>query len=282
VSLNFNSTLLYYHPDYSKIQQYEKLVAFENDSLSCRFNILNGIATSLNSSPFGGILIKNAHYDLKEFLDEITTRLTTEQVQKIRIVQPTSYYSGFVSTERLIENGWRVCEKEINQFVSLNEPIQIHRMQKRHLSKQPDFKIRKCSDNEFEKIHRFIGNCRIQQDLKINIPWPKFDALSKQFADRYECFVAEKEGQIISALVMVRPTDNICYYYLPATDAKYKKLSPMVHLLDYLFNYYRGAGFKTMDLGLSSVHGEIQKDLFVFKERMGAKATSRLTLEKVI
>lgn len=273
------SFILYYHSNYLEAQQYADLRCFENDRFRVYFNIVEGNAISLNASPFGGLQsIKGASYsDFEAFFDQIKTELFLENVRKIEVIQPPEYYLGFVEMLWLKQIGFTRKVSETNQYVSLNKSIHFHKMQKRQLNKNKDLVIRKTSLSELSKIHQFIADCRKEQGLTINISQEKLCSLFSSLPAYYDAFIVEKEGSMISAVIMTKPTSNICYYYLPATKAEFKPLSPMVHLMAYLYDYYQEQGFSYMDLGISSIDGKLQEYLAEFKERMGAQTTRRVS-----
>lgn len=278
------SFLLYYKDAYLLAQQYAHLKVYSNDCFEVCFSLKTETATSLSSSPFGGIRsIKKAKLtQLKSFFDQLKTQLKLAGVQKIRLVQPPAYYLGFINNEWLKTLGFEEVSVELNQFVALTKPILFDKMQQRQLKKAKDFNIRKVAVAELPKIHTFIAHCRKEKGLEINISQEKLISLFEALPESYDCFVVEKENQLIAAVVTANVTPDICYYYLPATLQAFKHKSPMVHLLNYLYGYYRDAGFEYLDLGLSSVRGVKQASLFQFKERMGATSTLRSTFETEI
>lgn len=273
-----NKFMLYYHPKYLSAQKHSELKLFEDKNFKVYFTLNESVATSISSSPFGGVIsyADASLDDFKSFLDQVLAELKASNISQIQLIQPPIYYRNFVNSNWLEQLGFKKKNCEINQYVELHKPIVLHEMQKRQLKKDWAFEIRKVDSKEIPAVHSFITKCRTDQGLAINISLAKLVLLFEKLPEAYDCFVVEKERQLIAAVVMTRATSDICYYYLPATDAAYKKLSPMVHLLKYIYAYYQELGLKYIDLGLSSITGEKQDSLFQFKERMGAKNTERV------
>lgn len=231
----------------------------------------------------GGILkTKDTNSNLDSFLKTINQQLHQQGIRQAIIHQPPNYYTGFVKNDELINLGWKPTGFEWTQFVDLREQIVLHPMQLRHLRKNQAFSIQQVDHNLVGRVHDFIARCRQSQGLEINISLDKLSALIEAFPSCFDLHAAFSENQMISAVVMVKPTKNVCYYYLPATDPQFTKNSPMVHLLHHLYGHYRDLGFHFMDLGVSSIHGVKQAGLFDFKQRMGAKTVKRWSLQKQI
>ncbi len=273
---NLADIFLYYAPQYLKIQNYDQIETFSASAYECHFSICNTVATSLTQSPFGGILSEKSDLPpLISFWKNVQRKLSLTNISQIEIIQPPDYYGGFVSTQALKELGFFENGYEWNQYVDLRSAIAIHPMQKRHLNKKKDFNIRLADPCETSDVHAFISKCRQAQGLKINISLEKLASLIAALPNHFDMHVVELNKKLVSAAIMVKATPSICYYYLPATDPKFKKMSPMVHLLVHLYDYYQKQGFAYMDLGLSSINKMPQSGLFEFKARMGAKAVKR-------
>ena len=271
---------LYYSADYLKIQNYKQLESILTNEFESHFSIKPKNAISLTQSPMGGIRGEQGNSkNLKFYLKTINQQLKERDIESIILSQPPLYYTGFVADEELISEGWKLKYFEWNQYINLKEEIILHPMQLRHLRKKQSFTLRQLNHEHLAHIHTFITQCRKSQDLEINISKEKLMALTEAFPECFDLHVVELGDRIISAVIMVKPTNNTCYYYLPATDPEFTKMSPMVHLLHHLYGHYGEQGFDYMDLGVSSIHGKKQAGLFDFKQRMGAKAVKKLLLE---
>ncbi|MEO9474927.1 MAG: GNAT family N-acetyltransferase [Cyclobacteriaceae bacterium] len=264
--------VLFYDPAYLSLQPFNHLFSCESDSFESHFDIKNNTANSIPFSPFGGIKIKKtvSLADFHCYMDDLTKRLKGLAVNQITLKPPPEYYTDFVPLTWLDQHGFETGFTDTNQFVDLKKTIELHQMQKRKLRQAHGFNIRKCSFEEFPVIHQFIADCRESQNLTINISLKKLQNLVEQFPDKYEAFVAEYNGQIASAVIMAYPTAEVAYYYLPATHPDFKKDSPMVPLLNHLYQHCKNLGYLYFDLGISSIEGAVQSSLALFKTRMGA------------
>ncbi|MEP4533265.1 MAG: GNAT family N-acetyltransferase [Cyclobacteriaceae bacterium] len=275
LNVGTDSFLLFYDPKYLSLQPFKHLFSFENDSFESHFDIEDDTATSIPFSPFGGIKLKKPAnlQDFHNYMDGLIMRLKGLAVKKITLKAPPAYYANFVPLSWLEQHGFQTDFTDTNQFVDLKKPIELHQMQNRKLRRAHGFNIRNCPLEEFPAIHQFIANCRKAQNLTINISLEKLQNLVEQFPDRYEAFVAERNGQIASAVILAYPAAEVAYYYLPATHPDFKKDSPMVPLLNHIYHHCKKLDYLYFDLGISSIEGTIQASLAQFKTRMGASSS---------
>lgn len=273
--------ILYHRLEYQKIQEYPDLCRFITDKFISHFSISKGLAKSLDFSPIGGIQVRSPadFFTFEKYVDECILKLKSKKVNLIQINQAPFFYSDFVPSDWLIKYGFEIKIKDSLQYIDLQNPYDLHSMQKRKLTQKWEYAIRKVDQIEIPEVHSFIAKCRAQNGLNINISHEKLMALVHAFPDKYEAFVLESSEEIASAVIMTLPTANICYYYLPATSSDFKSKSPMVHLLYFLINLYRELGYEYMDLGISSIEGVLQTGLADFKTRMGAQMTDRILFE---
>ena len=283
--------LLFYQPEYLKAQNYENPVAFtvfEQSKLSAAivFNCNDGIATSLNRSPFGSIwmTVKLSKETLQQFLAFIKGELAKIGIQKIQITCPSPIYAHAPPAEFWMEEGFSVATHETNQHLIVNGTFDagLHQMERRKLKKLRSGKIcfaRELISNDLlSECHDFIDECRQDQGLKINISIEKLKELCFSLDGRYEVFTARAAETLVAAVIACRVDQNHLYYYLPATDNRYRRDSPMVGLVGLIYETCLEENIEYLDLGISSIDGQLQQGLYDFKRRLGAVQTTKSTI----
>ncbi|WP_421876266.1 hypothetical protein [Marinoscillum sp.] len=263
---------------YAAIQQLTDFQFIQTDSAQLAYSIEKTTAISLPQSPFGGIFTTNEdQQELFQFLDQAKQELTGK-VRQLLIKQPIHVYPS-VATNHLIDYGFQKKLSEISHFVDLInfEPDQLHLMQKRKLDSS-SFDLQLLPVKQLPSVHEFIENARAEQGIHINT---SLDTLSKQFEafpDRFLIYGAYHLEELAATCIVSLPTDDIAYYFLPASSATYRSKSPMVALMVYLYDDLRKRGFTYLDLGVSSINGVPQHSLINFKERMGGIYAERSNL----
>lgn len=278
-------TLAYFQEGYFLSQTYDQFIGYSNDDFFIPLDITQKMAISIPRSPFGSFIRRNTHPgNIQIFLSDIIADLKDRSVEKVEIHHPADFYPMFPSSHLLEQMEFQVIYADINQHIELSDDWEnsIHHMQKRKLGslRSEGFAFRKMEKDEFETAHKFLSVCRQAQGLRINIEWPQLKSLIDRLPERYHCFGVFREDKISALCITVNVTNEISYYYLPATSPMFRDKSPMVLLIAGMVEFYRNKGFKHLDLGTSSLQGKPQEPLKIFKERMGAIVTSKPTLQR--
>lgn len=283
--------LLFYQPEYLNAQNYENLIAFTAYSQSklaavIVFNCKNGIATSLNNSPFGSITTTSSLSKemLQQFVAFIKKELANESIRKMQITLPSKVYDHFISLEFWQSEGFQIKVEEINQHLIVEADFKtgLHQMERRKLKKlhagKIKFGIEPSSTDVIAECHEFITECRQDQGLSINIDLDRLKTLSFGLGANYDFFTARSGEVLVAVVITCRISQDYLYYYLPATDYRYRKESPMVGLVEQIYQECARRKIKYLDLGISSVEGCLQQGLYDFKKRLGASQTVKPTV----
>ena len=268
---------LFYDPEYIKTQGHEELRVFDDGQFKIVFSIENGVVRSLSRGLFGSIGIKSraGHSEFLDFFKDVVESLRKEVISKMEVIHPPNLYQGFVSEDWLEQIGFREKYCEINHHIELSN-FEMHPMERRKLDKLNSlgFTVSELEQGQLSQAYDFLARCRKEKDLELNISLEKLSQLFLLFPDRYTIFGGYLAGQLISAVITVRITKEVVYYYLPGTSEVFKKESPMVGLIQHLVDYFKRQT-RHLDLGISSVQGKPQEGLIAFKERMGGMKTEK-------
>lgn len=272
---------IYFTQPYLRAQKHIQLIIYETPSFVLPVVIEEEKAISIPRSPFGSFFEKK-YESVEERIHEwegIREALKTEGIRTLLVHHPSSIYH-FFDDSWFQKAGFGLAYEDTNQHIQLASKwqLEIHKMQRRKLEqlRQENFYFQKLPTANIAVIHQFIAACRQSQGLEINISL----ALLQELADNtgtYDLFGVFREDKISAACICVRVTDQIAYYYLPATSPTFKSQSPMVLLIAGMVEYYHERGFEYFDLGISSVQGKEQETLKMFKQRMGATETPKRT-----
>jgi lipid II:glycine glycyltransferase (peptidoglycan interpeptide bridge formation enzyme) len=86
----------------------------------------------------------------------------------------------------------------------------------------------------------------------------------------YRCYFAEIEAEIVAAAIVVEISRESLYVlYWGDTPGYWRKTSPVVAIFMEVYKDAYQEGFKYLDLGISSVDGEINPGLTRFKRNLG-------------
>ncbi|WP_425390623.1 GNAT family N-acetyltransferase [Ekhidna sp.] len=279
----FEKSLTYYQSAYFQSQTYNQFTAYSTEQLFLPLDIIGESAISIPKSPFGSVVLIDHAADLQTFISEVKKDLKEKGVSELVIHHPCEIYKDYPAVNVLEKLGAQLLFNDSNQHILLNEKWEdtIHQMQVRKLKALQDegFTFRKMEKDELETAYKFLAVCRQTQGLQINIGWEHLQKLSEKLPGKYECFGVFREGKISALCISVNVTEDVAYYYLPATSPMFRNQSPMVMLIAGMVEHYRDEGYKYLDLGVSSIEGRTQETLKIFKERMGGVSTTKPTLK---
>ena len=246
-------------------------------------------AMSTPRSLFGGIEVyEDVSWDqLMQFIDSVNQGLLDLGVRRVRIQQMAQAYD-FAHTTKTASawqySGYRIVRTDINHHIPLEGRFEhnLHKMEKRKLQKARkmglQFKI--ASVDQLTPFYHYLKNWRHQRQIPMPIELPELRMLFQNFPDRYFICGVTLDGEWLAASVLVRVNEEILYNFIPAYDPKYSSVSPVVFLMDGIYDFALENDYRVLDLGRSSTETELQLGLIQFKERLGGLPSLKFTFEK--
>lgn len=124
-------------------------------------------------------------------------------------------------------------------------------------------------------VHQILARNRAARGFHLSITYAALVDAYVALPGAYRAYLATgPSGEPIGAAVVVQVTPTLWYTYLlghlPGVEG-----SPVLHLLEKIWEDAQAAGIHTLDLGTASLHGEINEGVAAFKRSLGAIATSK-------
>jgi hypothetical protein len=259
---------------------------------SIHFQIKGNTAVSLNKAPFGSIsLFNDVDFDtLSDFMYYIETHLISQGVRIIKVRHYPGIYHPH-TYEKVISvlalSGFTVSMIDINQIIEItDDPFDsfIHPMELRKLNKAKKEGIifTEHQNTEAKIVFNAIDTFRKAKNIPVNIEFDPLMMLMDLFPQNYKLFSVSLKNEMVAATVCVKVKDSILYNFLPAHNRSFNMYSPMVFLMEKIYQYSSQNKIKFIDLGVSSINNNPQKGLIRFKERLGGLTVSKLTFLKEI
>ncbi|MCY7356950.1 MAG: GNAT family N-acetyltransferase, partial [Rudanella sp.] len=229
-----------------------------------------------------------APFALGEFVDKLIQKASLTGCKRLQLVNYPHCYAPrhmhrLVYT--LTEQGFNIIKSTPTFYLPVHDGSLTERM---HPQEQQ--RLRKCQRAGLKTslwenpciptIIDFIEESRQQQGYPLTIPTDCLSRLLHQFPEQFPVFVV-RDGETIAALcVCVRVRHDILYSFLPASLTDYQLFSPMVMLIDHVYQYSQQAGIDLLDLGPSlDANQQPKPSLARFKQNMGAITSPKLTFE---
>lgn len=245
-------------------------------------------ALSIPAAPFGSFYSrsscseKDAHqlvYGVKQFFQ-------SKGCQRIEVKHyPVSYDQRIhdLFLKAMYAHGFTTMYQEINQYISLGEyrfEDQLHDSERRRLKKchQAGFIVERSMHCHPEEWFDRIVRARKQKGHPLTIDLDGLKNLNKPSPADYHFFTVKDQGKTIASAVGIEVLPDVLYYYLPADEFVYQQYSPMVMLIEAMYNFAQQKNMRILDLGISSSEGVLNPGLYRFKKQLGAQEEDKFVL----
>ncbi len=294
----FESTL-YHHPAHLVLQAKEGWHSFfavntKNKKIeaSVYFNIEERIARSPRKSPFGSVEFSEnlAPVILFQFLEYINSRLQALHVSRIILKNPPQHYhlkKAALLQTFLFNLGFQVVDAEVGAVVRVTtekfeKTIDGWEQRKLRQLQEAGAVLRELSLDQLDQVYRFILTCRKQKGYSLSMTFDELSETVRMFPDRFIIRGVFHEETMVAASIAILICQDVLYNFYSAHADSYDSLSPVVLLMEGLYQFCQARHIALLDLGTSAFQGKPNFGLLDFKLRLGAEPTSKLTFEKII
>jgi len=294
---NFQFTALFYNKSdfhqndleqvhfYSEIE--EKIVSHAGFTLS------SSTAYAPLRAPFGGLEYAPSlgFQALESILSEVELRLRSKGIKEVIYHQsPSAYQSSELLNSVFEALKYELTEQRIFHTIQISQESlesRMHKMERRKLaaclSAGTVFKELKGDDRI--EVFKWVDEHRSALGKPSSMTWRDLKEAFLRNPDFYHTFGVYLNGKLLAATVAVRVSKDSLYHFLPTSVSnlpEYKKYSPMVYLMNSLYEWCQTKDIHLLDLGSSYVKGELKTSLVQFKENMGATPSLAHSWKKVL
>lgn len=237
------------------------------------------------SAPFGGFHFRKENVYISEidrFLQLLSDYAALRSLRRIEIITPPDLYHMTFNAKlinSLIRHGYYSALPDITNWVDLalfngvfsqkNSREYFRQAERNNLV----FSMAQ-NDRDLEGIYKLICDNRAKFGRPVYMTLD--DILSTGLIWPAEFFKVESaERHIVASAIFYRSHDDICYAVFWGDNDEGRPLRAMDFLLLNLFAYYKEAGFRYIDLGISTENGIPNEGLLRFKESHEAFSSLR-------
>jgi hypothetical protein len=205
---------------------------------------------------------------------------------QVLVTLPSNHLARFypqIQAEALIELGAKLLFHETNHVISIKQ------WSSSSLSRGNQKKLRQCHENkltfrqlalgEIEELYEILRRNRESIGAKVSMTLDQVRNSFATFPNNYFAFgVYSGESMIAGAICLESCVENL-YVYMWGDLLEFRKISPIVFLCDSLIDFASHRDFEFLDLGTSSLNGELMPGVSRFKENLGAIGYEKYSLE---
>jgi hypothetical protein len=226
---------------------------------------------------------------LSDFIKFIEDSLQTRGVSKIRIKMPPDAYANSTSLTQavLLSNGFQIDLAEVGSVIQVDERDfkNIIKDSERQVLKQFHSKGFVCKRVSIEKLKEVYAFIHKQQSLKgysISMTLEELQKTVDACKENFFLFAAWNQEEMIAASVSIKVMDHVLYNIYITHYTTYKQYSPVVAIIEMLYNFCNENNFSILDLGTSMLNDKPNVSLLDFKRRLGGADTERFILSKTL
>jgi len=250
------------------------------------------VAQSLPFRPFGGIQAMPgiAPEQLAAFLTQVQAQLQQQGSTGLALRLPPPFYAtghaawteaiaqaqGFACTQALINHHIPITQQPFTAGLAPMEARRLQKGQAANLQVVPTE-----GPLNAQAVYQFIAQCRHEKNRPVSMDWPTFEATLEAVPHSFKLYSVMHQGQRVAATAMIKVSPAVWYNFLPASAGAASALSPMVFLLNHLYQQAQQAGASVLDLGVSVENNVPHWSLASFKAHVGGQPTIKRTLQKI-
>jgi hypothetical protein len=280
---------IFWNPDYSSLQGeqnslHRQNINNANQAIVIPYSVTSGRFKSPGVGTFGGFYTSELNTDWNQRFTELVAEFPS--IKEFEIVFPPAYFNAKVFEPQL-----DVCLKLFKPEVTvdLNQHVEIsgecdELLSKGNRKKLRQFKERngiviKSDSEDLESAIQLLQESRKRLGVQLSMSREKIIESFVRLPEYYSCYQALVDGNLQAAAIVVKLSieTNYVLYWGDSNEAG-RGLSPTVALFDAIYKHSKRKGFKVLDLGISSLNGQINLGLQRFKANLGAIETSRARL----
>jgi hypothetical protein len=256
------------------------------------FHIENDIAVSPLKNPFGSFEFSDT-LPPKEFFDFIRwveAQLISTGVKKIEIKCCPELYnrnsSALLSTF-LFNLGYSVKKAELSACIEVS-PTALYTVmtswEKRKAGqiKKSNLRFNVVPVTKLKEVFEFISSCREERKQTLSMSYGQIKTVCDHFPERFCLFGMFDNQALAAASISMAINKSVLYNFYSAHSKQYDSLSPVVRLMEGIYEYCQVEKYRLIDLGTSALQGRPNFSLLDFKLNLGAIPTQKIVFEKVI
>jgi GNAT acetyltransferase-like protein len=288
---------LFNQPDHLFIQSAENWHSFS--VLNKKYKTVEGIffvhicedvARSPLRSPWGSFEISPSipNVTLYEFLEFVESRLRAKGVKKITIKEPPSSFQpdrAALLHTFLFNLGYHISNAEIgavihtssNSFESYPDSWERRKLKQ---SYEAGLQFKQLKLSQLSDVYLFILTCRKHRGYSLSMSLAELKHTVERFRNDYVLFGIFKNETLAAASISIQVKKKILYNFYSAHHSDFDEFSPVVMLVEGMYQHCAKKQIELLDLGTSAADGKPNFNLLDFKLRLGAKPSTKLTFEK--
>jgi hypothetical protein len=249
-------------------------------------------ASSPLKAPFGSFEFKK-EIDaaiLFDFINFVTADLGKRGAKQFLIKQIVDGYQihkNAIINTLLLNLGFTIVNAEAANLILVNSvsyETKLHPWEKRKLkqARKQHFDFHVLKTNKLTNIYTFIETCRAEKKYTLSMPLQALKRLEQAIPGALQLFSVQHGKELMAACITIRVSPQILYTFYYDHAVAHQKTSPVVMLIEGIYQYCLQNSIELIDLGTAALEGKPNFSLLTFKQHLGANYSTKFTFEKVL
>lgn len=274
-------TPLFWSSEYARIQNNEHtIINFEGMSFPVS-TVQNGRLASPGRATFGGFWsdTSRTHANFTVFLDHLQDLYPS--ANELKVTLPPAYFQNKIFDT---QNDFfaRISSYKIvnhNYHTNLYEEIIISKGNRKKLRQFREIggQVQPADTIDWKSCYQLLVENRARRGVKLSMNWQIFYESLLQLPDDMKLWKAVIANEIVGCALTVKISNESLYVLFWGDNDFGRRISVVASIYSYLIEYSTNLGMRHLDLGISSVDGELDLGLSRFKLNLGSKRTDKIT-----
>jgi hypothetical protein len=288
--MNLIEPPLFWQHEYASLhRENHKLLELHDESRLSRnlifpFRIIDRVLKCPGIGTFGGIYSTIEISDWQNVWEKVLFHFPG--VHEFEISFPPKYFLN-----QLFESQIQACIDLFDPSITVetNHHVVLDSDPATQLSKGNRKKLRQFRElggrvengqsSDFETIYKILEDSRRRLGVELSMTKPQLEEALGALPTHYKTYKAIVGTEIIAGAVVVKLNSETQYvlYWGDSAEA-WRHVSPVVALYVAIFKESMDAGYIYLDLGISSLNGQLNTGLSRFKENLGSIKSDKIKL----
>jgi hypothetical protein len=210
-------------------------------------------------------------------------RYMEKKVKNLYVLHSPSFYPNSSRLYKLyLDFGFSATEHQVSHYIKVdNRPFLdiIKANQRRRLKRLKVEKMYVELVRDISLFYKNLKSWRGERGHSISVSLEELKKQKEISPDHFHFLVVKKKEAILAQLCYIKVMPGMFFYFLPASDPNFDRFSPMLLLLEFLYQEANRQGVKTIDLGTSMLDGKPNQGLIRFKESVGGLPAVKYSLQ---
>lgn len=224
--------------------------------------------------------------DYEHFVSAALAYLSDQGAERVTITLPPLSYAPDATALQyavLSRLGLKVARWELTQHLTVSErPFRqcVHKEKRRRLNmaERDDVSAALMPVDRQEDVYQLLSSARAVSDIPLSMSWESLKQMSETFPSDVLFVGANATGGLVGGAIAIRVSSRVAYALYYGNHTTWKDRLPALKALEFLYDWCRDRGISVLDLGASSIEGNIDMGILQFKQSLGASVSLKFWL----